>query len=150
VNGAYYNWGGTNTGTPNEPDDYNSNQDAAAIGLEPWPAAGMGNVAGEWNDIAITNTLYYIIEYDNVGIGNQPENNIPKLTLYQNNGRTIILKSDEELVSVEVFNVAGKQVYVNNESGITQLQISLPVAGVYVIRSRFADAYERKDKILIR
>ncbi len=150
VNGAYYNWGGTNTGSPNEPDNYGSGQDAAAIGLEPWPSAGTGNIAGEWNDIAITNTLYYIIEYDNVGIGNQPENNIPKLTLYQNNGRTIILKSDEELVSVEVFNVAGKQVYVNNESGITQLQISLPVAGVYVIRSRFADAYERKDKILIR
>jgi hypothetical protein len=150
LNGAYINWGGTNTGTPNEPDDYGSNQDAGAIGLEPWPAAGAGNVAGEWNDIAITNSLYYIIEYDNVGIGEQAEQNIPELTFYQNDNRSIILKSNRELRSVEVFNVSGKQVYVNNDAGTTNLQISLPVAGVYLIRSRFADAYVRQDKILIR
>lgn len=65
VLGKFVNWGGKSTGTINEPDNYNDNQDAAAIGLTGWPA-GTTNLgaAGEWNDIAITNTLYYIIEYE--------------------------------------------------------------------------------------
>ena len=65
VLGKYVNWGGKSTGTVKEPDNYNDNQDAAAIGLTGWPAGSTDlGVAGEWNDIAITNTLYYIIEYE--------------------------------------------------------------------------------------
>lgn len=65
VSGKYVNWGGTTKGIPNEPDDYNSNQDAAAIALDGWPSGTelLGS-EGEWNDINITDTLYYIIEYD--------------------------------------------------------------------------------------
>ncbi|MDD3050984.1 MAG: C-type lectin domain-containing protein [Candidatus Cloacimonetes bacterium] len=33
VNGAYYNWGGTNTGIPKEPDNWGNAQHYAAIGL---------------------------------------------------------------------------------------------------------------------
>lgn len=66
IGGAFINWGGAGSGTPNEPDDYNANQDACAIALAGWPA-GVGSLgsAGEWNDIAITNQLYYVIEYEN-------------------------------------------------------------------------------------
>jgi hypothetical protein len=65
VESRYSNWGGTKSGTKNEPDDYDG-QDAAAIGLAKWPAgvnAELG-VAGEWNDIDVKNRLYYIIEFD--------------------------------------------------------------------------------------
>lgn len=51
VGGLYNNWG-------NEPDDYNSNQDGLALALTNWP---MG-VAGEWNDLALSNQLYFVIE----------------------------------------------------------------------------------------
>jgi hypothetical protein len=67
VNGKYNRWGGTSTGTRNEPDDFSSNQDAAAIALATWPSCvptcmtPLG-VAGEWNDIAVSNTLYSIVE----------------------------------------------------------------------------------------
>ncbi len=53
VGGLYNNWG-------NEPDNFNNNQDAAGIALTNWPLG----VAGEWNDVDHTNTLYYIIEID--------------------------------------------------------------------------------------
>ena len=150
VNNAYYNWGGTNTGTPNEPDNYGSGQDAAAIGLAPWPASGMGNNAGEWNDIAITNMLYYIIEYDNVGIGQLPDNNTHNITFCSNGNGSILLKSDKELMAVDVFNTTGKQVYSGKIQGVTALSINLPVAGLYIIRSRFKDTFIRNDKIVIR
>ena len=38
VGGAFFYWGGTSTGTPNEPDDYANAQDHAAIGLAGWPS----------------------------------------------------------------------------------------------------------------
>jgi hypothetical protein len=69
VGGLFNNWGGSSTSVPKEPDDFNSNQDGAAIGLREWPSgSGTLGVAGEWNDIAITNNLYFIIEYDPTGI----------------------------------------------------------------------------------
>lgn len=51
VNGLYNNWG-------NEPDDFGV-QDGLALSLDGWPQG----IAGEWNDVAINNNLYYIIEY---------------------------------------------------------------------------------------
>ncbi len=51
VGGLYNNWG-------NEPDNFN-NQDAVGIALNSWPFG----VAGEWNDVDETNTLYFIVEY---------------------------------------------------------------------------------------
>jgi len=57
VNDLYNNWG-------NEPDNYLNNQDGLAIALNGWPlGAGFLGSAGQWNDIAITNTIYFIIEF---------------------------------------------------------------------------------------
>jgi hypothetical protein len=66
VNDAYNNWGGTSENKKNEPDDYGSGQDAAAIGLEPWPKnAGFLGKAGEWNDIDMElNELYFVVELE--------------------------------------------------------------------------------------
>ena len=37
INGLYNNWGGTSQGAANEPDDFQANQDAAAIALASYP-----------------------------------------------------------------------------------------------------------------
>lgn len=65
VGGSFVNWGGKSIGVFKEPDNYfyNSDQDAAAIALSGWPSGTtLNGIAGEWNDIAISNTIYYLIE----------------------------------------------------------------------------------------
>ena len=52
VGGLYNNWGF-------EPDNFENNQNGLAISLNGWPFGS----AGEWNDLAHSNTLYYLIEY---------------------------------------------------------------------------------------
>ena len=62
VGGSYINWGGSSVGPPKEPDNWN-NQDAAGIGLTGWPTGTtLLGIAGEWNDISITNLMYFVIE----------------------------------------------------------------------------------------
>jgi hypothetical protein len=69
---AYANWGGKASGKQNEPDNYTDSQyspkgqHVAAIGLAKWPAGSSTELgkAGEWNDIAETNKLYYVIELE--------------------------------------------------------------------------------------
>lgn len=51
VGGRFNNWG-------NEPDNF-QNQDGLGLALTAWPFG----VAGEWNDVDLTNSLYYVIEY---------------------------------------------------------------------------------------
>ncbi len=66
VDELYHNWGGSSSGNPNEPDDYGSGQDGAAIGLAKWPAGidfTLG-VASEWNDINSDNSIYFVVEFD--------------------------------------------------------------------------------------
>lgn len=72
VGGSYTNWGGTSKAKLNEPDNYTDSslspngQNVAAIGLTSWPDGSSSplGIAGEWNDIAETNQLYYIVEFD--------------------------------------------------------------------------------------
>ncbi len=66
VDELYNNWGGSSSGSPNEPDNFNDIQDGGAIGLAKWPA-GAGftlGVASEWNDISSSNSLYFVVEYE--------------------------------------------------------------------------------------
>lgn len=60
VMSRYNNWGRTSSGTINEPDDFQNNQDGLGIALSSWPYG----TAGQWNDIASSFSLYYIVEYD--------------------------------------------------------------------------------------
>ena len=69
VEGSYANWG-KSTGKYNEPDNYTdptyspNGQHAAAIGLANWPKSSSPfGIAGEWNDLAETNLLYYVVEF---------------------------------------------------------------------------------------
>jgi hypothetical protein len=70
--GSYANWGGSSKGSLNEPDNFThsslapNGQGVVAIGLTSWPSGSTSplGIAGEWNDISETNTLYYLIEFD--------------------------------------------------------------------------------------
>jgi hypothetical protein len=51
------NWGGV------EPDNYN-NQDYLALALQDWPlGSGDLGLAGQWNDLAGSNKLYFVVEF---------------------------------------------------------------------------------------
>ena len=53
VDGLYNNWG-------NEPDNYGSGQDALGLALTYWPYG----LAGQWNDISQSNSLYFVVELE--------------------------------------------------------------------------------------
>ncbi len=149
VNGAYYNWGGTNTTAGNnEPDDYGSGQDAAAIGLEAWPAAGMGNIAGEWNDIDKSNSLYFIIEYEDVGF-NEIEKQDLDFRIYKNDYK-LSISSNETIKSLAIYNAEGKIIFSNEiNSSYCSINSNLN-SGIYFIRSTFNNEAIKIKKIFIK
>lgn len=62
---SYSNWGSGAFGS--EPDNFNGSQDAMAMGLTAWPypSGGLGT-EGQWNDINDGNSIYYLIEWDQI------------------------------------------------------------------------------------
>ena len=152
INGLYNNWGGSNTGTNNEPDDYGSSQDAAGIGLDAWPMTGSGNVIGEWNDIDKSNTLYFIVEYDGVGINEDGSAHIiPELNIFQNGDGLLNIQSGYSIQEIEIFNIEGKRVFHINGLNVQSFVLKItPSSGVYFIRSRFVDEAIRSKKVFIR
>ncbi len=150
VNGAYVNWGGTNTGTgSNEPDNYAGNQDGAAIALEPWPAAGMGNIAGEWNDINISNQLYFIVEYETAGIKHSQNLTSPKMLIINKGNNKLGFKSKKVIKSISIFSVSGAEIAGYHNINDTEFELTLPGKGVYFYKSSFDDNTVESDKILI-
>ncbi len=133
VDGAYYNWGGTSTGTPMEPDNWNG-QHYAAIGLTGWPqGASYLGIAGEWNDIIGTVPLYFVIEYDTNSSFNdtviEPEVNF---VLYPNPANSVIKFNKPELIkTLEVFNIRGQRIILTNQN---ELQMSGYAKGLYFIK----------------
>jgi hypothetical protein len=133
VGGAFINWGGKSTGTPNEPDDYGG-QDAAGIALAGWPSGTtMLGIAGEWNDLAITNTLYYIIEKNSSGI-NENGNSL-NLEIFPNPASDVIrIKgiNNNQQIELTIKDITGKtvisQIQINDS-----IDISALAAGTYVV-----------------
>lgn len=66
INNQFVNWGGKSKNKFNEPDNFNSNQNAAAMALTKWPNGAPFELGkeGEWNDINENNQIYFVIEYD--------------------------------------------------------------------------------------
>ena len=155
VSGMFINWGGKSTGTPNEPDNYNNNQNGAAIGLAGWPSgSGALGIAGEWNDIALSNTLYYVIEYNSTGIN---ENNINKtdIIIYPNPATTTLNVEanlqEQSLNSITLYNLLGSEVYNKsfNKTNKTNLNLGDITSGIYFINIELDNGILYKRKILI-
>ena len=132
VGGAYHNWGGKSTGTPNEPDNFGAGQHHGAIALTGWPAGTtMLGIAGEWNDIIGSSLLYFVVEKDSgfVGVSAPPKE--PTIECWPNPAHEVLYFSDLcELV--EVYTYCGRLVGQHHQV------LSIPVndlrAGIYFVR----------------
>jgi len=154
VGGMYINWGGIHSGTPNEPDDFMSNQDGAAIGLANWPYG----IAGEWNDINVSNNLYYVIEYDTSGTTglNSKNPGYNDVVLYPNpcNGvfRIKTANRDKQAVSVRIFNHSGAILYEQDGPDTREMQIDLSGVkpGIFFVNIVFENGIVVNRKIEIK
>lgn len=66
VAGQYNNWGKRKNGQHSEPDNSGNKQDAAGIALTQWPKSGSLGQKSQWNDVNITNELFYVIEFNQI------------------------------------------------------------------------------------
>lgn len=149
VNEAYHNWGCKSNGFPMEPDNYNSNQNTAAIGLAGWPSFNPGLLgnAGEWNDIIESSSIYFVIEFEAAtGIENNSIQNNRNVSVYPNPASDkISVKSGIPIVSTELYNILGQKIYsgTNAEINISQFQ-----RGIYFIKVFDGQEYFVKKIIL--
>ena len=138
VASAYNNWGQTNgAGSNNEPDDYNSNQDAAAIALAGWPSGGTAYGApGQWNDIDKTNTLYYIIEYNSISSGINTLFERDHAVIAYPNPVSNQLTLEGGFIAISLLNSDGRRINVAIQSfnNITTIDISHLANGVYFLK----------------
>jgi len=133
IDDSYVNWGGTSTGSQNEPDNYGSGQDNAAIGLAGWPSGTtMLGIPGEWNDIIGTSQLYYVIEYDNTSDLNKDE--LDDFILFPNPTNstfTVVLPKFTSEAKFCLFNMQGECIKEMCLSSDSQIDISMLSNGVY-------------------
>ncbi|HQP05179.1 MAG TPA: hypothetical protein PLP11_11315, partial [Bacteroidales bacterium] len=148
IEDRYNNWGGTFTGTNEEPDNFVNIQDAAAIGLTSWPngSANPLGIAGEWNDITAPDAIYSIVEYDDNpnSILNMNSNSymMPYFSAAEN--RIIV---DVSAVHYKLYDITGRQIASGSISGK-----SVPIKqwnGVYLIELADREAKVRVHKIYI-
>ena len=153
ANGSFINWGGTSNGSANEPDNYLSNQNAAGIALASWPYG----IAGEWNDIDITNTLYYVIEYDSSAATGFNQLLLPTndLCLYPNPAKQQLNITTSQtlnpIVSIEVYNTVGailRRDIESRESTIT-LDVSGIETGMYFVNIQFVNGATLTKKFIL-
>jgi len=126
VGGLYNNWG-------NEPDNWNE-QDALGLSLNGWPLG----VAGEWNDVDHTNTLYFVVEYSGIIGIDDSDFNFNSVKVYPNPLKDflIIESVNSNLNDVIIINSLGqnvKTIRFNNSPSI-KVDLSDLGAGAYLIK----------------
>lgn len=137
IGGNYNNWGKANgTGAIQEPDDYSSNQDAAAIALAGWPSGtNMLGAAGQWNDININNSVFFVIEYNSTL--NVPKSTTPeRLSVTQNSvNNTLVILSTESDFFASIISLEGKEEF-SSHSNSSQLILDLSKysSGIYLFK----------------
>lgn len=147
---AFVYWGGASTALYyNEPDDYGSGQDYAAIGLDGWPGgSGSLGIAGEWNDIAGSNSLYYIIESDTTttSVKNHKKQDI---NIYPNPARKKFVISDEQdhYRKYELMDMTGRLIETGEAVENTSVKTDDLQSGLYIIR--LSNEKERIQKKVI-
>jgi hypothetical protein len=151
--GNYIHWGGTTSGPADEPDDYLSNQDGGAICLSSWP----WGIAGEWNDIALTNSLYYVIEYNSSASINSINNSDTYVVnVFPNPSSKIISISTgnslKKMVSASVSNQLGAVVYkqIISKSNTATIDVSSITSGIYTLTIYFEDGTSVNKSVVIK
>lgn len=124
VNGSYENWG-------NEPDNWN-NQDGLAIAVTNWP---LGQ-AGQWNDVFLSNELYFVIEYPSQSLGiTEKENSGFDVWPNPANGQvTISFRENDGTFTLS--DLSGKALHTGEtNSGTTVLDVSTLASGTYLVHA---------------
>lgn len=143
IGGLYNNWG-------NEPDDYNG-QDALGFAFTDWPLG----VAGQWNDVDETNTLYYIIEYPDVTGLNEGDIN-PTIEVYPNpSSELVIIDFPENYIqfeetSIEIYNLNGQMIkQIQSIEGKLEISTDELNNGIYFIKVLIQNKETESYKIVI-
>lgn len=150
VGGAYFNWGGTSTGLPKEPDNYNSGQHYAAIGLAGWPSGSTAlGIAGEWNDIVGSSLLYFVVEIES-GVGSNeiiPDN---KVEIIPNPSSGVFnINSFKPVKAYEVVSITGHLVYSGKPMQLSRtLDLNALGKGVYFLHVYFEES-KHIEKVVI-
>lgn len=153
VSGAYHNWGGKSTGTPNEPDDYMNNQDAAGIALASWPIGSSSplGIAGEWNDIDQVEQLYYVVEIESTDVGDI-DNGDNNIEVYPNPAANVLnvkLSVNNKYYTLELINVVGqaiRTISVNDNNTIIRLG-NVP-AGMYILQAKSENSIHTEQVVI--
>ncbi|MDG1930172.1 MAG: T9SS type A sorting domain-containing protein [Flavobacteriaceae bacterium] len=137
TNAAYTNWG-TTGGIGNEPDNYLGNQNGLAIGLNAWPTSMSSGfrygVAGQWNDILDTETLFYLIEYNTILSHDTPEK-AENGRVYVHDSQLFIEAANTPIASVTLYDLTGKKVFfVKIKTAIKPIDVSALVEGIYLVK----------------
>lgn len=146
VGNAFFNWGGTSTGTPNEPDNFNGSQDYGAIALAGWPSGstyyGKG---GEWNDIDGSNLLYFVIEKNPSSIRTSSQNN-SQIKIYPNPTNNILYINGNYQYA-QLLNINGKciQTYRQGET----IDVSSFANSIYFMRV-VGNTFVHTEKIIVK
>ncbi|HCA07490.1 T9SS type A sorting domain-containing protein [Chryseobacterium sp.] len=142
VNGAYFNWGF------GEPDNFQGIQTHLGMALTPWP---MGN-PGQWNDLAGTNPLFYLIEYDGTLATNENQQ-VPKpAELYPSivTDFLFIKKTQKIITEINITNAAGNK--VKSISGICRISDRIDCMGfpngVYFVELKYTDTTTSNHKFI--
>jgi hypothetical protein len=137
VGSNYINFGGKSTSNIEEPDDFFSNQDAAAIALSSWPYG----IVGEWNDISISNNLYYIIEYPITTNINKRDYE-SRIEFFPNPTNDFIeIKSDIEIKEITLTTIEGQVI----KTGLTKtINLKNLKTGIY-----FLNVTTKENKLIV-
>ncbi len=149
VNGLYNNWGGTSLGVCHEPDNWNNDQNYAAMGLAGWPS-GTTNLGspGEWNDIMGASPLYFVIEYSGpTGTNQITEDSQLKYSCYPNPTNSVLRFNRPDLIqAVEVYNIKGQLIL---KSLKRELDFSRYQKGLYLIKI-LGNEHNQVLKVIVR
>lgn len=152
IDNQYSNWG-TTYGEQNEPDNYLNNQDGVAIALNNWPQGigswPLGN-AGQWNDLAITNKLYFVIEYPITTINHKLSNN--SIILYPNPTRNYVTiqNTKKDWQKITIYTITGETLLTQKtkEEETIKINLSNYPKGIYIIECINNKGEIKKNKII--
>ena len=142
VGGLYTNWG-------KEPDNA-ANQDGLSIALTQWPLnSGSLGSAGQWNDLKVSDKLYYVIEYAAASSNNEAEYKSEEVTIYPNPVNDILLIDSKHIINeLNLINVQGQTIKSIKSSNITKIDFSNIKRGVYFLIINFENGNSITKKII--
>ena len=142
VGGLYTNWGTS----PAEPDN-SGGQDYLTMIIKPTAVN-----FGLWNDLISTNSIYYLIEYDNL-LSNQNLALKSKVSVYPNpfqNFINIENKNSAAIDKITIFNLLSQKVrtiypdeIIDNEINVSNLD-----KGIYFLNLQFENGESVSQKIV--